>query len=159
MLTQNLANPFYGLEEWMLSLPEILRLRLSQQPVTLLHGDADHCNAIRVPFEVALIDWESACVGPMSLDLGMLMEIIESNDELRSYRKALNQATGMEWPEEQIRLWADLGECYNRLEWICNYIQATKQGANPRPGWHKQYYEPSLERLRSLRRQRADWWS
>jgi hypothetical protein len=159
LLNDNLADPLYGLEEWMLPLPEILRIRLSQQPMTLLHGDANDANAIRVPFEVALIDWESACIGPMSLDLGVRMETLESGDELQCYRRALDQATGRTWPENQIRLWADLGEGYNRLGWLCDYIEGTKQGAWPSPEWHQRHYEPCLDRLRQLRRRRADWWS
>lgn len=159
VLAENLIDPVYGLEEWMLSLPDALQLRLSQQPMTLLHGDANYSNALRVPFEVALIDWESAYIGPMSLDLGMLMEIVESSDELHSYHQALSQASRREWSEDQIRLWADLGEGYNRLGWICDYIQGPNQGDSLNPQWHKQQYEPRVERLRQLRRRRADWWS
>lgn len=159
LLAENLADPVFGLEEWMLSLPDVLRLRLPQQPMTLLHGDADRTNALRVPFEVALIDWESACIGPMSLDLGVRMETVESTDELQSYRQALSQATGREWPADQIRLWADLGEGYDRLGWICRHIRGMNQGIAPRPEWRHWYYEPCLDRLRRLRRRRADWWS
>lgn len=156
LLKTALVSRSYDLEEWTIPFLDNLWLRLFQEPATLLHGDTVFSNAILIDESIALVDWEKARLGPASIDLGLLMEAVESTKELESYRHAFCQTAGRELSRSQVQHWADLGEGYNCLRWICYYIKKTSKDEDPGPAWRQNYYEPCLDRLRLLHKKRMD---
>lgn len=130
---------------------------LGELPQTVLHGDTDPSNAVATPEGLALVDWERVCVGPVGLDLGRIMEDVESTDELESYREGFSGATGCELPQATLHAWADLADGFNCLLWVCYYIWHWRAGKNLSDAWRRESYLPLLGRLRELRTKREDW--
>ncbi len=158
LLRLNLESDEYSLEPWMPDLCDAVWERLAGEPPTLLHGDADFSNALWVGSDVALIDWERACIGPAALDLGRVIEATESSDELEGYASGYRSVARRELSAERLRHAADLGDGHNCLRWVCYYINGTSNGKGPPSGWRRNYYEPCLARLRHLHeRRRHDW--
>jgi len=140
-----LTSRSYSIEQWVIDLLDELEFRLSKEPPTLLHGDTDASNAILIDTKMALVDWEKSRIGPPSLDLGRIMEKVESTEELESYRAAFCSLSGRELSKDNMRYIANLGVGYNSLRWICYYIKQSLLGSPPK--WSKGTYEGFLEQL------------
>jgi len=150
LLTSACADPHFELPEYTPAFLDALCLKLTQQPLTLLHGDTDPSNVIIIDGQAALIDWERAKLGPPSLDLGKALEAVQSQDALTSYRSAFNCASGCEISDEQVQEWADLAAIHNSLHWICYYVRHARQESGPDLEWRRDYYEPCVRRLREI---------
>jgi hypothetical protein len=157
LLASGISDPFYGLSEDIWGLADHLCDKLAEHPITLIHGDTDMSNAIRVGDKAILVDWERAGLGPPSLDIGKILEMTESSDELNAYRVAYCQASGETLSPDQLQDWADVGDIYNCTKWISYYIGRAQEGDKPDEGWRRNHYDPCVERLAQLIVRRPDW--
>jgi hypothetical protein len=157
LLTRAAACPCSGVRKWMPALLAQLLPRLAADTVTLLHGDLDLSNAIPTDAGMALVDWEKASIGPVSLDLGFLIEFIRRREEIESYRLAFCDASGRGLAPERLGELIDLADGYDSLRWICHYLREVAAGRDPGPDWHDAYYVPRLDRLHSLRGRQQEW--
>jgi hypothetical protein len=116
---------------------------------SLVHGDVEFSNMLATADGVALIDWEKATYGPASVDLGPLMEYVDDERELENYVRGWGLTSELSFPVA--REWARLGRAYDCIRWVCHYLRARSNGADPGPGWRAQYYDPRIEWLRQHR--------
>ena len=144
------ANPDTGIEPWHGRFLSQTLQRLDEEEVTLVHGDLDLTNTLLTARGLALIDWEQACIGPPSLDLGAVVEVLESREELESYQAAFCAAGGRALTDEQVQQWRDLGDAYDCFRWICYHLGEREAARDPGEQWREAYYYPRLRRLRSL---------
>ncbi len=145
------GDPDLGIEDWMAGFAENTLGQLEAGSYTLLHGDIDFSNFVVVGGDVAFLDWEKAKSGPPGLDLGPLMEYVREDEELEAYVEGW-EGVGGGLPIAAGQ-WAHLGEIYDCVRWICYYLRAKRNGADPGPEWKAQYYDPRVRRLCSLRDQ------
>lgn len=157
LLTQAAACPCSGVREWVPALLAQLLPRLAADTAALLHGDLDLSNAIPTDAGMALVDWEKASIGPVSLDLGFLIEFIRRPEEIDSYRLAFCDASGRGVAPERLGELIDLADGYDSLRWICHYLREVAAGRDPGPDWRDADYVPRLDRLHSLRGRRQEW--
>ena len=147
ILENGLASGKYALPESALSTCRQLKGELAGEPETLLHGDADYSNAILTPKGIALVDWERACIGPASVDLGRVVCGGELADDMRSYRMAYCEASGYEMGDEEAMTIGALGVVFDSLRWVCYYVKRVEGGNDPGEEWRRTHYEPCLRRL------------
>ncbi len=145
------GNRDLGIEDWMAGFAENTLGQLEAGSYTLLHGDIDFSNFVVAGGEVAFLDWEKANWGPPGLDIGPLMEYVREDEELEAYVEGW-EGVGGGLPIAA-RQWARLGEIYDCVRWICYYLRAKRNGADPGPEWKAQYYDPRTRRLSLLRDQ------
>lgn len=157
LLTQARGMSLLGVREWVPALLAQLLPRLAADTAALLHGDLDLSNAIPTDAGMALVDWEKASIGPVSLDLGFLIEFIRRPEEIDSYRLAFCDASGRGVAPERLGELIDLADGYDSLRWICHYLREVAAGRDPGPDWRDAYYVPRLDRLHSLRGRRQEW--
>lgn len=146
-----LQSADFGFEEWMRGFVDDLCVRLANERSVLIHGDTDFSNMIRVDGEVALIDWEHAAIAPPSLDLGRVMEAVESHDELDDYRRGYFESSSRTVSAESMQRWVRLADAYNCLVWVFHYVRRATGGDGPDAKWRETYYEPYLKRLCGLK--------
>jgi hypothetical protein len=158
LLARAIGQGEFGVDEQVIATLDLLRERMTEgieAVETLLHGDTDFSNAVIRADGAALVDWEKATIGPPSLDLGAMIETLESGDELAAYRQGVADGGGASLTAAQVGQWALDGETYNCLRWICYYIQAASEGAAPSAAWRRRFYDPCLRRLREIAERRA----
>jgi hypothetical protein len=156
-LTHALETPFLGMKPWIVSFPPRLSTQLAKQPMTLLHGDTNFSNGIVIKEEVALIDFERACIGPPSLDLSQATEGVDTQDEMKAYHSCYQETSGGDIPFSVVMEWTDLGKGYNSLYWVSYYVERTLAGNPPDSDWRKNIYGPALECLSHLHDRYPDW--
>ena len=146
-LARGIEIPSLEIKPCLLSFPQWLLAQLVRQPMTLLHGDTDVSNGIIVDNEVFLIDFERACIGPPSLDLGKAVEWAESLDELEPYHSCFREVSGKDIPVSVLREWIDLGQGYNSLYWVSYYVERILEGNPLDLEWRERYYEPAIKTM------------
>ena len=157
LLQLALRSTRYCLEGWVVPLWNCLWGALQEQPETLLHGDTDYSNAVMSDGGVALVDWERACIGLASVDVGRALQPTRSVEEIESYRVAYCDAAGTELTSEEVRLIADMGLAHNSLRWICYYVKRIVQKRDPGVEWRHSGYDPCLEQLRRVHHRHPGW--
>lgn len=157
LIMLGLESSRYALEEWIVNLLESVQRRVEIARPTLLHGDTDYSNVVLSHSGASLVDWEYACIGPASADLGRALEPVDCYDELESYHLAYQEASGVDVPFNDIVEVADIGLALNSLRWICYYLRRVNEGNDPGEDWRNNYYRPIVERLRFIRSRRPRW--
>jgi hypothetical protein len=155
LLRDAVPSPTFSLDPSFLALPHRMMEELAMQPPTVPHGDTDTSNALLNRGEVTLIDFERASIGPASLDLGRAVALLKSPAELDEYKRTFS-AAGQPLSADALGQWADLAWAYDALYWTCYFIERNLSAQPPPDSWRRDYFEPSLSRLRGLRRRRAD---
>ena len=156
LLEKGLSFPLYQTEKWMLQFADAMLIQLGKQPATLLHGDAQFGNAILTDDGVGLIDFERAWIGPPSMDIGQVVEKMESLEELEDYNDGFFQTTKKRLCRKTIIDWAHLAEGYNCLYWMCYYVEEAMKNKHLGEERYKNRYDQLHERLRQLYEQRGD---
>jgi len=157
LIMLGLESSRHALEEWVVSLLGSVRRRVETARPTLLHGDPDYSNVVLSDSGVTLVDWEYACIGPASADLGRALEPLESAEELESYRLAYQETGDADVSLDDVGELAAVGVALNSFRWICYYLKRGSEGSDPGEEWRGNYYRPSVERLHSIRARRPRW--
>jgi hypothetical protein len=156
-LEMGLEDNQFGLPEFVLETLFRLRDELARSPRTLLHGDTDFSNAIRLPSAVGLIDWERSSIGPASVDLGGVVDPHAMLGEMESYRKAFNKYAESPLDAEEAVQIARAGIVFASLRWVCYYVGQVSRGNDPGDDWRRRHYEPCLEKLRAATETEGYW--
>jgi aminoglycoside phosphotransferase (APT) family kinase protein len=102
--------------------------------------------------EAALIDWDTARVGPPSIDLWFVAETHENPNEVELYHRAFCGASPMEVTPATINEWLALGECYSCFFRVCFYLAVRECGLCVDPTIYRRIYGAALRRLDVLAR-------
>ena len=146
------------LPAWATDFTHLVREKAAAAEVTLLHGDTDYSNAVVGPSGLSLVDWERACIGPASADLGRALEPTGARpDDLKAYHGAYQEALHADISLERTRQEMELAVSLNSLRWICYYLKRLSEGDDPGESWRDSYFVPSLRMLESSRETRQTW--
>lgn len=154
LLTKAIAEGGFGITRRAVSVFDALRPEMTADAgtaATLVHGDTDFSNAVIRGCELALVDWERACIGPPSLDLGPIVETLETYAELDAYRQGFRDVGHACPTTREVERWAREGETYDCIRWVCYYVDAALKGTPPPSDWRKRFYDPCLTRLERAR--------
>ena len=140
ILTQGLEKGGYGLPIWIVEFLDCVLKELDDTPFTLLHGDLDPSNILVTPEgRIVFIDWEKASLGSPSIDLGHLVEAVESASEWEAYSAgnlSIDPARA-----------AKVGRSYHMLNDVVGYVHTSERGRPPSDEWRRKYYDPCLRKL------------
>ena len=151
ILVDGIADGSYSLLPWIPSCLDAVLAALPGFPYGLIHSDLDLSNIIVAGNgTIGLIDWEKACIGPISVDLGQFMEHVASGDELQGYCRQLVVSQGLRVSEDDVSYWADVGRAFKLIHEICSYVHASLKGRAPAPSWRGKYFEPCLPALEAI---------